>query len=177
MILALILAIIAPPYTSWGKEAGGLQAGLGFESGHQRAYAPGETVKLIVRVRNVGKEKVSFQYLRHYFIENPPTVMNDLGEPLAFKDGTTLEPYKVMEAIVEPGKELELYELSITLAEKAATEPRGSMLYGEGKFQFRYGRILGNSILTSVGIKYDPALEALATGKLELEVKKGANPK
>ena len=51
-------------FTAWGKEVGGLQAGLGFRPGEQRAYHHGETVTLVVRVRNVGKETVKFQYLR-----------------------------------------------------------------------------------------------------------------
>ena len=53
---------------------------MGYEPGEKRVHRPGETVKLVVRVRNVGKEEVSFQYLRHFFIENPPTVTDDKGK-------------------------------------------------------------------------------------------------
>ena len=42
----------------------------------------GETVTLVVRVRNVGKEEVKFQYLREFFIENPPTVTDGEGKPV-----------------------------------------------------------------------------------------------
>jgi RNA polymerase sigma factor (sigma-70 family) len=59
-------------FTAWGQEFGGLQAGLGYASGQKRVYDLGETVKLVVRVRNVGKKEVQFQYVRHFFIENPP---------------------------------------------------------------------------------------------------------
>ena len=52
-------------FTAWGKEAGGLQAGLGYLPGEHRTYHIGETVTLVVRVRNVGKEAVKFQYLRN----------------------------------------------------------------------------------------------------------------
>ena len=44
--------------TAWGKEVGGLQAGLGFRPGERRAHRHGEEVALVVRVRNVGREEV-----------------------------------------------------------------------------------------------------------------------
>ena len=66
--------------TAWGMEVDGLQAGLGFRQGEDRAYSHGETVKLVVRVRNVGKEAVKFQYLREFFYENPPTVTDGDGK-------------------------------------------------------------------------------------------------
>src|SRR5207248_200241 len=45
-------------FTAWGDEINGLQASLGFRPGEKRAYSHGETVKLVVRVRNVSKEDV-----------------------------------------------------------------------------------------------------------------------
>src|SRR5262249_21671145 len=72
-------------FTAWGKEVGGLQAGLGFRPGENRAYSPGQTVKLVVRVRNVGKEAVKFQYLKEFFIETPPTVTDDKGKPVLLR--------------------------------------------------------------------------------------------
>jgi RNA polymerase sigma factor (sigma-70 family) len=155
--------------TAWGKEAGGLQAGLSYQPGEKRVHRPGETVKLVVRVRNVGKEEVSFQYLRHFFIENPPTVTFN-GKPVAFKDGSTRGIYKPLDVTLAPGKEIELYELSLTLADKAADPPQASTLYGEGKFQLQYERVLGDSMLSSVSIKTAAALRKLATGKLDLVV-------
>src|SRR4029077_9912445 len=55
-----------------GKEVDGLQAGLGFRPGEKRAYSHGETVKLVVRVRNVGKKEVTFKYIPAYFFDRPP---------------------------------------------------------------------------------------------------------
>jgi hypothetical protein len=46
-------------FTAWGKEVGGLQAGLAL--GKKRAYNQGKAVTLVVRVRNVGKEAVKFR--------------------------------------------------------------------------------------------------------------------
>jgi len=60
-------------FTAWGKEINGLQAGVGFRAGEKRAYAHGETVTLVVRVRNVGKEAVKFEYVKLYLDETPPT--------------------------------------------------------------------------------------------------------
>ena len=66
--------------TAWGMEVDGLQAGLGFRQGGDRAYSHGETVKLVVRVRNVGKEAVKFLYFREFFYENPPIVTDGDGK-------------------------------------------------------------------------------------------------
>jgi hypothetical protein len=73
-----------------------------------------------------------------------------------------------------PGKEIELYELNLELSERGLGAPRGSTLYGTGKFSVQYERVLGNSSLSSVAIKLDPILGKLATGKLELEVREAA---
>jgi len=159
--------------TAWGKEIGGLQAGLGFRPGQNRAYQHGETVTLVVRVRNVSKEKIDFQYLRHFFIENPPVVVDDKGKPVPLKDGSARGIYKPLDVSLAPGKETELYELELELSNNLGVGvPRDSTLHGTGKFSIQYERILGNSFLTSVAIKFDPILSKLATGKLELEVKK-----
>src|SRR5947209_18306043 len=69
-------------FTAWGKEVGVLQAGLGFRPGEKRAYGHGETVTLVVRVRNVGKKQVEFQYLKEVFKENPPIVTDADGKKL-----------------------------------------------------------------------------------------------
>ena len=50
-----------------GQGVGGLQAGLGYRPGEKRVYRHGETVKLVVRVRNVGKEEVKFSVLPQEF--------------------------------------------------------------------------------------------------------------
>ena len=69
-------------FTAWGKEVGGLQAGLGYHPGQRRAYSYGETVRLVVRVRNVSKEPIRFQYVWAFFVETPPTVKDGEGRPV-----------------------------------------------------------------------------------------------
>lgn len=147
-----------------------MQAGLGYEDRARRVYHSGETVKLVVRVRNVGKEQVSFQYLRHFFIENPPIVTDDKGKPVVLKDGSTRGIYKPEDATLAPGKEIELYKLSLTLSDDTTDKPQASTLYGEGKFQLQYERVLGDSMLSSVPISTDANLRKLGTGKLDLKV-------
>ena len=72
--------------TAWGPELNGLQAGLGYRFGEQRAYAHGEEVKIVLRVRNVGKEAVELKRNGGYFIENPPTITNGDGKKVELKD-------------------------------------------------------------------------------------------
>ena len=70
-------------FTAWGKEVGGLQAGLGFRAGEKRAYHTSETLTLVVRVRNVGKQAVKFEYLKQFLDEHPPTVTDADGKAVA----------------------------------------------------------------------------------------------
>ena len=69
------------PYTAWGKEVGGLQAGLGFKAGEKRAYRHGETANIVLRVRNVGTEEVEFKHIWAFFVENPPAITDADGKP------------------------------------------------------------------------------------------------
>ncbi len=164
------------PFTAWGKEVNGLQAGLGYPPGQKRAYTHGETVTLVVRVRNVGKDKVKFQYLREFFIQTPPAVMDSEGKAI------TLPRYDVsglihlpVDVTLAPGEEIELtgsqpfYEVKFALRPiKWLGNDGVRSLHGTGKFQLQYEQIFGN---TGAGrIKIDPTLSKLATGKLELEV-------
>jgi hypothetical protein len=170
-------------FTAWGKVVGGLQAGLGLRPGEKRVYHVGETVQLVVRVRSVSKEAVKFEYLRHFFIENPPVVRYPDGELVRLQRVDASGLHIPREVNLAPGKEAELYQLKLELrpasdATKATQRqnlpwPPGPSLYGEGKFQIQYDRVLGNS---SAGtIKLDPALSKLATGKVELEIKTSQN--
>jgi RNA polymerase sigma factor (sigma-70 family) len=160
-------------FTAWGEEPGGLQAGLGYPPGEHRAYHIGATVTLVVRVRNVGKEAVKFQYLRQFFMETPPTVTDGDGKPVHFRYGWIDESIPQIHVPVDvtlaPGKEIALYELKLPL--RPANEGKGendTPFYGTGKFQIQYERVFGNS---STGkVTPDPTLSKLATGKLELEI-------
>jgi hypothetical protein len=150
-------------FTAWGKEVGGLQAGLSFRPGEQRAYRHGETVKLVVRVRNVGKEKVTFQYVNQFLIEIPPTVTDAKGNRVPVGLRTLFGVHLPKQVNLAPGKEISLY---------GELEVRPD--FGTGKVGVQYERVLGNS--SSGQIKLAPNLEKLATGKLELEIKSDPPP-
>jgi hypothetical protein len=167
-------------FTAWGKEVGVLQAGLGFRPGEKRAYGHGETVTLVVRVRNIGKKEVEFQYLKEFFKENPPIVTD--------ADGKKLPGYKILftplehvpeEVSLAPGKEIELsseqYQLMPTNERGKGHSGRFQPLWtGTGKVSVQYNRLFGN---TSGGrIKVDPDLLDLTTGSLELEIKPAPPP-
>jgi RNA polymerase sigma factor (sigma-70 family) len=155
-------------FTAWGKEVGGLQAGLGYHPGEKRTYYHGEKVKLVVRVRNVGKETVKFEYLKQFFMEMPPTVTDTEGKSvLQLRYEVSGEIHLPVEVSLPPGKETELYELKLEL--KAGNKVVPDTLWASGKVSLQYERLFGN---TGAGqIKLDPTLSKLATGKLELEVK------
>ncbi len=162
-------------FTAWGKEVGGLQAGLGFRPGEHRAYHYGETIKLVIRLRNVGKEEVKFSYLQP-FIEHAPTVTDGEGKPVSQPDvipdiGERLPG----EVTLAPGKEIELHELKRELwpASESSSNRFSTTyrLYGTGKVSVQYEQVLGLPSMIYRGWKLDPALSKLATGKLELEIK------
>jgi hypothetical protein len=171
-------------FAAWGKEAGGLQAGLGYLPDQHRAYHTGETVTLVVRVRNFGKEPVKFQYYRQFFMENPPAVTDGEGKPVRLPSEQDAEDVQVrlpVDMNLAPGKEIELAELNFKLrpasesGNKDFSTSYGTKvsvqydLYGTGKFAVQYERVFG---MTSQGaVTLDPALSKLGTGKLELEVK------
>ena len=171
--------------TAWGKEVGGLQAGLGFRPGERRVYHHGETVTLVVRVRNVGKEAVRFSYLQP-FIEHALTVTDSDGKPVP---QLTIIPdigeYLPGEVELPPGKEIELHELKRNL--KVPPPPAindlgvsdldvSYALYGTGKISVQYEQVLGTPEMGYQEWRLDPALSKLATGKLELEVKRVYTP-
>jgi hypothetical protein len=149
--------------TAWGKEAGGLQAGL--TVAEKRPYHTGETVTLVVRVRNISKEPVKFQYDPWFFDQIAPAVTDDAGKPVHFRygllDTAILHPPK--EVSLAPGKEMVLGEVKLPAAN-----------LGTGKFTVRYERVFGKSYQGTLEI--DPTLKDLGTGKLDLEVKDEAPP-
>jgi hypothetical protein len=171
--------------TAWGKEVGGLQAGLGLHPGEHRAYHHGETVTLVVRVRNVGKEAVKFEYIKQFLDENPPTVTDADGKTIPQGGTTVLGFHFPVGVTLEPGKQIELesrthgasglrYVLLPAGGGLSPTTGGWPLFVGTGTVGLQYERVFGNS--SSGGIKLDPMLSKLATGKLELEIKSGPPP-
>jgi RNA polymerase sigma factor (sigma-70 family) len=146
-------------FTAWGKEVDGVQAGLGFRPGEHRAYHVGETVELVVRVRNVGKKEVKVSYFNEFFWENPPTVTDGNGKPVTL-EGVFLSGLPVLVQVnLAPGKEVKLCELHFTLrpaSEKGKERPVWK-LFGTGKFQLNFETLSGN--IETPTFKFGPILK------------------
>jgi RNA polymerase sigma factor (sigma-70 family) len=168
-----------PGFTAWGKEVGGLQACLTLRP-KQRIYYHGEAITLSIRVRNVSKDTVKFEYLRQYLDEYPLTVTDGsnhaVPQPTLSVEGFHL-PVNVSLA---PGEEIQLQsslqgsQLKYVLTQADGTKRAGKsarLLVSAGKVGLQYEQVLGDS--SSGQIEIDPALAKLATGTLQLEVKSG----
>jgi hypothetical protein len=138
--------------TAWGKEVGGLQAELGYKS-EKRAYSLGETVTLVVRVRNVGKEAVKFRYCRETYFEEPPAVTDSKGKSVPLERDRATGFAALVPVTLAPEEEIEVGERQLELK---------PTLYGTGMFSVQYEQLETP--------ENDKALSKLATGKLELEV-------
>src|SRR5262249_55806592 len=147
-------------FTVWGKEIDGLQAGLGYPPGQHRTYYSGETARLVVRVRNVSKDAVDFQYYTMFFMQKAPTVQDGEGKPVQFRYGIidTAKWHEPVDVNLAPGKEIVLSEAELL-----------TTVLGPGRFTVRSERVFGKTYQAKVEL--DPALSKLATGKLELETK------
>jgi hypothetical protein len=156
-------------FTAWGTEADGLQAGLGYQPGHKRAYSYGETVPLVVRVRNVSKKEIRLNYMSAFFFDWPPSVTDDKGNavpPLrvAGKGGE----HNPVQVNLAPGKEIELAEVKLELIHNGGMRARQeALLHNPGKYQIQYEHVMYSSGKYDI----DPILGRLPTGKLELEIK------
>lgn len=69
---------------AWGKEVGGLQAGIAF--GDAKAFRIGEKVTPKVRIRNVGKAPVAYTYFHARFRFSTPRVTDPLGRRVPVTD-------------------------------------------------------------------------------------------
>jgi RNA polymerase sigma factor (sigma-70 family) len=158
---------------AWGKEIGGLQAGVSLRPDEKRVYRHGDVITLAVRVRNVGKEAVKFEYVRQFLDEELPTVTDADGKTVRQLRIAMLGFHVPMEVTLEPGKEIELesrlpLQYQLRPADDGGKPTGRTLTVGTGKISLQYERVFGSS--SSGKIKLDPALSKLATGKLELEV-------
>jgi hypothetical protein len=154
---------------------------LGYLLGQRRTYYTGETVTLVVRVRNVSKEAVKFQYVPKFFFETPPTVTDGEGKPVTLGGKlAVLGEHGHVDVDLAPGKEAVLMELKLKLK---PVGDDGKMSYhagfehslqGIGKVNLQYEHVFHDS--SSGKATNDPALSKLGTGKLELEIKSELPP-
>ncbi len=152
--------------TTWGKEIGGLQAGLSV--GGRRVYRHGETVKVVLKVRNAGKDEVEFKHIWAFFVENPPTIADADGKRVQLPRGAAEGAQRPRDTKVAPGKEVDLYTWEFDLRVKGERSPGNTTIHGTGTFSVQCERVVGP---TSGNLNHpNPAMDKLATGKLEIEV-------
>ncbi len=169
---------------AWGRRVGGLQAGLVIRGGAKKVYHLGDTITLGVRIRNVGKEAVTFGYVRQHLDENPPTVTDPDGATISQHRTSVLgvahPPTKVT---LEPGKEVELESrFSGAAGRRFELLPAGGLREGEardwplyvrtGLITIEYERVFGDSSIGKAEVA--PALRRLGTGAVEIEVEPAA---
>jgi len=153
--------------TAWGKEADSMQVGIRF--GKDRVYKVGETLTLIVRLRNNGKKDLPFFYDAEYFQKNPPLITNAAGKPVKIKERNI---FGIIErSSLAPGKEVDLCILTLDFRPDADRKKDETWtLYGTGKFCIQYKDV------PVVGEPLQAPTAVHATGKLELEVKADPPP-
>jgi len=148
--------------TAWGKEVGGVQVGIRF--GEDRVYKIGETVTLIVRLRNNGKKDVPLVSDEEYFQKNPPLITDADGKAAKIKERHIFG--LIEKSSVAPGKETDLCMLTLHLRPDTDRK-KGELwtLYGTGKFHIQYKDV------PVVETRLDGPVMTHATGKLELDVR------
>jgi len=160
------------PLTAWGKEVGGLQAGLGLDYGNRRTYGHGEVITLVVRLRNVGKEAVKFRYPRQDLYENLAVTDAD-GEAVPQCNTKFMPPNDPESENLEPGREIVLKTrmhgsngvpfvlIPSNSEDLELNENFRPLVVGIGKVQLQIEKVFGT-------FSFD--FPKLSTGTLELEV-------
>jgi RNA polymerase sigma factor (sigma-70 family) len=154
--------------TAWGKEVNGVQ--IGIQLSETRVYKVGETVTLIIRLRNNGKYEVPFSHDAEYFQKNPPLITDADNKAVTIKKRSIFGFMK--KGSVAPGKEVDLIHLQLALRPVTDREKDVEWtLYGTGTFHIKYEDVpvVGEVRLESPGM-------TLTTGRLELEVKEADKP-
>ena len=143
---------------------------IGIQLGENRVYKVGETVTLILRLRNNGKNEVPFLDDAEYFQKNPPLITDANNKAVTIKKRSIFGFIK--KRSVAPGKEVDLIHLELALRPVTDREKDVEWtLYGTGKFHIKYEDVpvVGEVRLGSPGM-------TLTTGRLELEVKEAEKP-
>src|SRR5262249_49581215 len=113
-----------PTEMSWGKTVNGLQAGVGLRPAAKRSFQAGDKGRLVLQVRNVSKERQTFQSMGtvtagFWFLS--PTVEDEngnqrkvLNSPESFDfDG---DAPALVEVGLEPGKTYEIGTTTLSIA-------------------------------------------------------------
>jgi RNA polymerase sigma factor (sigma-70 family) len=153
---------VAADEVVWGKEVDGLQAGLILKDG--RTYVPGETINLVVKLRNVTKAEIT---ITHSLLrESPPRITDAKGAGVS----VTMPPYLGIyvlptERVLKPGATITLYAPNVAVAAlplgQIGPEPLVStptIRVRPGKYKIAFGGMVHSH-------------PKLVTGDVEFEVK------
>jgi uncharacterized protein (TIGR03067 family) len=152
--------------TAWGETVGGLQAGVAFSKGGRRAYRIGETVPLVVRLRNVTDKVHSFDYTDGFFVENPPAVTDAAGKPARLSQFPILAGlWRRLHLSLAAGQTVEFGSLDLALAPADAKNgvDRPTLFAAPGVYRIQYERL--------PPFRESDPTKVLSTGKLDVEVK------
>ena len=143
----------------WGKEVDGLQAGLVTDV---RTYLPGETIKLQVKLRNVGKADITFTYGRLH--DTPPKISDAGGADVS----VGLPPLKFskvrkVEKAIKPGETITLYKPEVALIENLVGQDAPVQLLSiptvqakPGKYTIAFGGMLeGRATLSTGAVQFE----------------------
>ena len=118
----------------WGEQVDGLQAGITFLPAQQRSYQVGDTVTLVVKVRNVGGAPRTVKW-RTPFARSEPGIESPKGNRVQvfpareFAKGKPIEAgpaglgWAIAERRLSGGEEIELGRVLVTLTSVAAELP------------------------------------------------------
>ena len=151
---------------AWGKEVGGLQAGLLTDA---RTYRPGEKVKLEVKLRNVSNAPVTITF--GILEESAPQLTDSKGGQVH----VTMPPIDLFipiptERVLKPGELITLYKPEVAVETKllgpVGPEPQvgtPTIRVEPGKYEIAYSGMVQSH-------------PALSTGMVEFEVKEPVKP-
>jgi RNA polymerase sigma factor (sigma-70 family) len=137
---------------AWGKEAGGLQAGVGFAPGQKGVFRVGDTARLVVYLRNVGGKELAVEYSDAYLAENQPTVVDAAGRPVATSQlPILLGVWRRHKKTLAAGELMELGRVERVLEPARAVETvKPTLFVGPGKYKLSYANVPPNRLSTGV---------------------------
>jgi hypothetical protein len=102
-------ALKDPDEIAWGKAADGLQAGIGFRPGEQRACRVGGSVTFYIYLHNVSDKLIALSHIETLFDEFLPTVEDAAGRKLPIAPGPWYSGrVSIVSRSLEPGETIRL---------------------------------------------------------------------
>jgi hypothetical protein len=128
-------------HLAWGEAVGGLQAGIGFDDSDRRTYSIGETVPLVVKLRNVGAQPIAISFpstgLRH---SRPSIEDAEGGSARVYMPPAVRYLIPTVRQVLKPGEEMEFSRVQLVLTSKTPVgvveDPR--LVAGPAEYNISY---------------------------------------